>query len=96
MMWWGDGFGMSAMGVVWMVIMLAVLALVIVGVVLLARGWGGRREEGYWGSTRQTPFADGGTGGAEGPTPLQILEQRYARGEIDREEFLQRKADLQS
>ena len=27
---------------------------------------------------------------------LRILEERYARGEIDREEFLQRKADLTS
>jgi uncharacterized membrane protein len=25
---------------------------------------------------------------------LQILEERYARGEIDQEEFLKRKADL--
>lgn len=96
MMWWGDGFGMSAMGVVWMVIMLAVLVLIIVGIVLLARGWGGRREDGQWSSNRQAPFAEGNAGGAERSTPLQILEQRYARGDIDREEFLQRRADLQS
>jgi len=25
---------------------------------------------------------------------MQILEERYARGEIDRDEFLKRKADL--
>jgi putative membrane protein len=28
-------------------------------------------------------------------TPLQILEQRYARGELEREEFLQKKHDLE-
>lgn len=27
---------------------------------------------------------------------LQILEERYARGEIDRDEFLARRADLES
>jgi len=27
-------------------------------------------------------------------TPLQILEERYARGEIDRDEFEQKKRDL--
>lgn len=28
------------------------------------------------------------------PNSLEILEDRYARGEIDREEFLQRKRDI--
>jgi putative membrane protein len=39
----------------------------------------------------QAPPADGA------PTrsrDLEILEERFARGEIDREEFMQRKADL--
>lgn len=28
-------------------------------------------------------------------TPLQILQERYARGEIDREEYEQKRRDLQ-
>lgn len=28
-------------------------------------------------------------------TPLEVLKKRYARGEIDRAEYEQRKADLQ-
>lgn len=41
-----------------------------------------------------------GRGPAEPPgakeSPLEILERRYARGEIDREEFEQRRRDLRS
>lgn len=36
-----------------------------------------------------------GSGGQQTTkTPLQILEERYARGEIDRDEFEQKKRDL--
>lgn len=39
-------------------------------------------------------YAQRGRSGTPGRTPLEILEARYARGEIDREEFLKRRADL--
>ena len=41
---------------------------------------------------RQPP--DGGS--ARDKMPLQILQERYARGEVDREEYEQKKQDLMS
>lgn len=42
------------------------------------------------------PWAPGERGphGGAGSDAMRILEERYARGEIDREEFFQRRADL--
>ena len=51
-----------------------------------------------WGAIIALPvlliwLAVGGSG-APRPTPREILEERYARGEIDSDEFEQRKRDL--
>ena len=43
---------------------------------------------------RRAKRAQAGQASQAKSEPLRILEERYARGEIDREEFLQRKADL--
>lgn len=74
-----------------MIVVIAVLALIVPGIVLLVRGRAGNRENGRSGPQPGSPP----TAGRERAAALEILEQRHARGEIDREEFLQRKADLQ-
>jgi putative membrane protein len=87
MMWgWGDGWGGAGMALMWLV-MLAVLALIVVGIVLLVRGLT-RHDQVQPGPPQGPP------GGPSKSSALQVLEERYARGEIQREEFLQRKQDL--
>lgn len=39
-------------------------------------------------------YFSGDPGERRGKTALEVLEERYARGEIDREEYLKRRADL--
>jgi putative membrane protein len=87
MMWgWGDGWG-DAGGAIMMVVMLAVLALIVVGIILLFRGLS--RQDHVQPSPPQGPPPAPGS-----KTAIQVLEERYARGEIDREEFVQRRQDL--
>ncbi len=67
-------------GFMWLMplIMIAWLALLIAVIVLLVR-WLGGGSGGRSASTRTT---------------RDILDERYARGEIDREEYLQRQKDI--
>jgi len=80
---WGMGPGMmGGWGLGWlgMIMMLAFWALVIVALVLLIR----------W----LAQVSRGGAFGGRGPQALEILKERYARGEIDKEEFEAKKRDL--
>lgn len=60
--------------------MLLFLGLIVLAIVLLARWFGG-------GASRRDTVQGG-------RSALQILEERYARGEIDREEFERKRRDL--
>lgn len=60
------------------IMMIVFIAVTVVGVVLLVRWLGGI---GHGGAPHASP----------GKTPLDILEERFARGEIDKEEFEERR-----
>lgn len=79
---YGDGVmnGWGMMGPGMWILMLLFWGLVIVGIIAGIR----------W-LTQRTPPADR----PASETPLEILKKRYARGEIDREEFERMKKDLQ-
>lgn len=83
---WSDGACRDAMWGGWMpfqgILFLLLVMLAIIGLVALARSI-------FRSSTR-------GGGERREPSSLEILEQRYAKGELEREEYLQKKGDLDS
>jgi putative membrane protein len=86
-MWgYGPGYGMMGWGgdgwggPVYMIFWLLILIAMVAGVVWLIR------SVAHPGST-PLHLAHRSTG-------LDILEERYARGEIDRDEYLQKKRDM--
>ena len=83
--WGWDGGGINIFG---MVIMMIFWAAVIVGIVWLVV-WLVRQPHGGAGGAG-TPAG----GGAPGESALDILKKRYARGEIDKAEFKEKKKDL--
>ena len=79
MMWWGGGWAMI-FGPLFMILFLAVLIAVVV---LLVRWLGGPRQGTM--PPHHTPPSR---------TPLDILKDRFARGEIDKDEFEERRRVL--
>lgn len=89
MMWGWDGWGGWGWGgIVMIILMILFWAAVIVGIVLVVRALTSDRSR----SVGQSPGRMEASATTDGA--LRILEERYARGEIDREEFLRRKEDL--
>jgi putative membrane protein len=74
MMGWGNGgfwpFGMA----IWLIVIVAIIALISWAVSSRSSA---RRDE-------ETRY----------PSALELLEARYARGEIGRDEYLQKKGDI--
>jgi len=78
MMWGYDGFGFGGGGMG--LGMLLIWGLVIAAIVVLVRGFGAGP------GTSASTVRDN--------TPLDILRERYARGEIDNNEFEQKRSDI--
>ncbi len=97
MMWhWYPGhMGFGAGGWIGMGFMMLFWVAVVIGIIYLVRYLARRPADGRYrgGWTYPSGWEPRGPTQA-GSSALQILEERYARGEIDRDEFLKRKADI--
>ncbi len=92
-----DGLGGSLMGFGLMgIVPLAVVGLIVWLIVEATRG--NRRPDtpAYMNYPVQPPAAFSQPASPPAAGALALLDDRYARGEIDRDEYLQRRRDLQS
>ncbi len=77
-MGWGMGWGWPGMMLFWLIPLLVVIVLAATAVKYLSSR-GARSDAGLHEDRNRA---------------LEVLEERYARGEINREEYLQKRDDL--
>ncbi len=90
----GIGRGWTAAGIAELVVMIILCVAVVVAIVFAVRALivHSRRDNSV--ATAVTAGTNGFRPGAAPSNLLAIIEERYAKGEISRDEFLQHKADL--
>lgn len=80
--WYGSGAQMGAWGWIGGIMMILFWVLIVVGLVVLIR-------------FLLAKTGSDGSGSTQSRSALDILKERYAKGEIDKAEFEQKKRDLQ-
>ena len=86
-MWWYGGHGGWGGWVAMTVAMLAFWSILIAAIVVIAKAWRGGDGASSGGTTREP--SDGTT--REPEDALRVLDERFARGEIEAEEYTARR-----
>ena len=77
------------------IFIIAIIALIVAGSAM-TQARAARRAGGAYARPTGEPRAPGtGPEATKLPESLRMLDERYAKGEISREEYMQRQADLQ-
>jgi putative membrane protein len=71
------GWGHGAMGIVWLIVLIALVAVLVF--VFRGPGWSWRSDQL----------------GGRGPSAREILDQRFARGEITKEQYEEMRRTLE-
>ena len=97
MMWWWHSDHMGVGGWIGMGLMILFWIAVIVAIILLIRHLATRPSTGSWQETAGYRQEQGSQAPRQAKSEaMRILEERYARGDIEQEEFHKRKKDLLS
>lgn len=80
----GAGYGMMGVGWGWGYAFMAIPAVLLIVILIVALGGLGGRSE----YVPPSPYP------TVPPSAMELLDRRYARGEINREEYLRIRADL--
>ena len=86
-------------GLYWLIALIVVFIIALIAIIVAGRAMARARPQTETGR-RANPGQPGmpGTGTEERKLPesFRMLDERYAKGEISREEYMQRQTDLQS
>jgi len=91
----GPGWGMHGPGFWWIFPLIFIVLMVMMCVFMMRGGMGCMWRDRHMGSPESRDLAKRSEGESAG-SALDILDKRYARGEIDKQEYEEKKAALTS